>query len=87
MKVTSVRIYPLTGNPSVTALADVVLDGGFAVSDLRIVRMKDGGLCVLYPVSQHSSAANVRHVCNPINRATQQLIEQAVLKEYWRREK
>ena len=84
MKVTSVRIFPLQGNPSIAALADIVLDNGFAVSDLRVMQMKDGGYCVLYPVSQHSTAANVRHICNPINRPTQQLIESVVLEEFRR---
>ena len=87
MKITSVRIYLLKGNPSVEALADIVLDGGLSVSDLRVCKTKTGGLCVLYPISQQSSEVNVRHICNPINRPTQRLIEDAVLKAYWEEKK
>ena len=82
MRVTNVRIYPISGNPSLMALADIVLDGGLSISDLRIVRLHGDHMIVQYPVSQHSSSSNVRHICNPINRETQQAIEKAVLDAY-----
>ena len=82
MKVTNVKVYSISGNPSLVALADIVLDGGLSVSDLRIVRLHGDHMIVQYPVSQHSSSANVRHICNPINRETQQAIEDAVLDAY-----
>ena len=82
MKVTSVQIYPLSGHQHIVALADIILDCGFSVSDLRVARRKSGGYCVLYPISQYSTASTIRHICNPINSQTQQMIEEAVLQEY-----
>lgn len=82
MKVTSVQLYPLAGHQHIVALADIILDGGFAVADLRVARRKSGGYCVLYPISQYSTASSIRHTCNPINSKTQQMIEAAVLEEF-----
>lgn len=84
MKVTSVRIFPVRNRERLRALADVVFDGGFIVTDLRIVEKNDGGLTVCYPVSQFASSNVNRYVCNPINPETQQGIEQAILNEYQR---
>lgn len=82
MKITSVRIFPLH-RESVVASADIVLDGGFVVTDLRIIRKNDGNLTVVYPVSQFASSNVNRYVCNPINRETQERIEKAVLDAYY----
>ena len=84
MRVTNIRIYPISGNPSLLALADIVIDDGLSISDLRIVRLYDERLAVQYPISQQSSSSNIRHVCNPINRETQQVIDSAVISAYWK---
>lgn len=84
MTVTDVHIYSIarSDKAQVVALAEVVLDDGLILNDLRIARKKSGGLCVIYPVSQGSFSDRVRYVCNPINADTQRLIEQAVIRAY-----
>lgn len=87
MTVTNVHIYSIarSNTAQVAALAEVVLDDGFVVSDLRIARKKSGGLCVIYPVSQGSFSDRVRYICNPINADTQRMIEKAVIRAYERK--
>ena len=85
MKLTKINIYPVN-RPGVAALADIIIDGCFAVNELRItVSSGNGELHVQWPVSQHSYPSRVRYIACPITRDAQQELDAAILAEYQRR--
>lgn len=85
MEVTNIKIYPCKRGGMV-ALVDIVLDDGLAINELHLVKGKRG-LHVQYPASQSSSTNVVRHICKPINKETQLLIEAAVIAAFEKEQK
>lgn len=84
MKVTRVWVTPMSNNKNVVGYADVICDNGLALNDLRICPTKDGRLHVVYPMSQNSLPAAPRYVFNPINKDMQEMIDEAIIEEYYR---
>ena len=81
MEITRVKVR-LVDMSKVRGLASITIDDEFVVHDLRVVD-GDGGLFVAMP-SRKIPNGTFRDVAHPINTATRQIIQNAVIEEYLR---
>ena len=81
MEITRVKVR-LVDMSKVRGLASITIDDEFVVHDLRVVD-GDGGLFVAMP-SRKIPNGTFRDVAHPINTATRQTIQEAVIEEYLR---
>ena len=81
MEITEVRLT-LRGEERLKAFVSITFDNAFVVRGLKVI---DGntGLFVAMP-SRRRKDGEFRDIAHPINNATREMIEDAVLKEYER---
>ncbi|RJQ52991.1 MAG: septation regulator SpoVG [Actinobacteria bacterium] len=79
MRITKVVVRPVDMN-KVCAVASVTIDDEFVVHDLRVVD-GDKGLFVAMP-SRKLPNGEYRDVAHPINTATREMLQEAVLAEF-----
>ena len=84
MKITDVRLRRVSTEGKMRAIASITINEAFVVHDVRII---DGnnGLFVAMP-SKRTSDGEFRDIAHPINSQTREIIQDAVIKEYERRE-
>lgn len=80
MEITDVRVRPLTGDGKVKALCSIILDGAFAVHDLRVVQGANG-LFVSMP-ARRTNGGEYRDVAHPITGEMRDAIQKQVLAAY-----
>lgn len=81
MKITSVSVRKGEFKDSnVKAIVSVVLDGCFAVSDIRIIDGKNG-LFLAMP-NRRRKNGEYKDVANPINEETRKMFNDAIFEEY-----
>lgn len=80
MQITDVRIRRLSGEDRVKALCTILIDGVFAVHDLRVVE-GPAGLFVSMP-RRRTADSEYRDVAHPITSETREMIQRAVLEAY-----
>lgn len=80
MEVTDVRLRRVTSEGKMRAIASITFNECFVVHDIRII---DGnnGLFVAMP-SKRTADGVFRDIAHPINSATREMIQDAVLKAY-----
>jgi len=79
VRITKVVVRPVDMN-KVCAVASVTIDDEFVVHDLRVVD-GDKGLFVAMP-SRKLPNGEYRDVAHPINTATREMLQEAVLAEF-----
>ena len=85
MKVTEVRIMPVkSGNGSAKAYASIILDGVFAVNDIRIVDGKNGLFVALPNRKGKDKDGKEKYydICNPTTAELRKEINEAVIAKY-----
>jgi len=84
VKITDVRLRRVSTEGKMRAIASITINEAFVVHDVRII---DGnnGLFVAMP-SKRTSDGEFRDIAHPINSQTREIIQDAVIKEYERRE-
>ena len=80
MRITNVRIHPVSNSPRLKGYATIVFDRAIAINDVRIVQA-DRGLCVEFPKDRFSKAMDSESIV-PLNRQARDYIESKVLKAY-----
>ena len=80
MEITDVRIFPRNGHPNLRAFASLVLDGSFAVKDIKVVE-GERGLFVSMP-SRRLQNGKYLDVAHPITREMRDLVQARVLEAY-----
>lgn len=80
MQITDVRIRRLSGEDKVKALCTILIDGVFAVHDLRVVE-GSSGLFVSMP-RRRTAEGEYRDVAHPITGETREMIHRVVLDAY-----
>ncbi|MFO7151895.1 MAG: septation regulator SpoVG [Bacillota bacterium] len=80
MEVTDVRIRKVENEGRMKALVSVTFDNEFVVHDIRIIE-GDQGLFIAMP-SRKTSSGRFKDVAHPINSASREKIERAVLEQY-----
>ena len=81
MEITDVKIYPVS-EKKVKAYASVTFDQCFIVRDLKVID-GDTKLYVAMPGAKMKDGV-YRDTAHPLNRATRQWLETAVLEAYYR---
>lgn len=80
MEITNVRIVKIDGDDKLKALASVVFDDCFLVSDMRIVE-SDDGFFVAMP-SKRKRDGSYKDIAYPLNNEFRQELERKVLLTY-----
>jgi len=80
LEVTDVRIRKVENEGRMKALVSVTFDNEFVVHDIRIIE-GDQGLFIAMP-SRKTSSGRFKDVAHPINSASREKIERAVLEQY-----
>lgn len=81
MKITSVKVLKNEAdNTRVRGYANVVIDEGFAIHDIRIIE-GENGLFLAMP-SKKNPDGTFRDVTHPINPEVRAIFEEAILTEY-----
>lgn len=80
MRITNVRIHPVTDSPRLKAYATVVFDRALAINEIRIIQAHRG-LCLEFP-KDYLSKRQESETIVPLNRQARDYIESKVLKAY-----
>ena len=81
MEITEVNVF-LAGEPKLKAFVSLVFDGCFMINDVKVIDGRNG-LFVSMP-SRRKKSGQFKDVAHPLNQATRDWIETAVLDEYRR---
>ncbi len=80
MTITEVRVRPFDPRGRIRAVVSVTFDECFVVHEMRVIEGQ-GGLFVAMP-SRRLPGGEYIDVAHPINSATREMIQNAVLEEY-----
>lgn len=80
MKITDVRVKPITSEGKMKAVVSVTFDDCFVVRDIKIIEGQDK-LFIAMP-SRKMSDGEFRDIAHPINADTREMIESAVIEKY-----
>lgn len=75
----SIKVYPVERPGALAAMASVVLDGCFAVRDIRIMRGRKG-LFVVMPSTKYKKG--YRDVCFPCTKEFKQRFDRKILEAF-----
>jgi len=80
MEITEIKIYPVADEGPLKAYVSIVLDSGFAVHDLKVIR-SENRLFVAMPNKKDKSGA-WRDIVHPINQETREKFEKEILAQF-----
>ena len=81
MRITDVRIRKINKEGRMRAIVSVTFDEAFVVHDIKVIE-KEEGIFIAMP-SRKTSDGEFRDIAHPINQAAREMIQTAVLKEYY----
>ena len=81
MRITDVRIRKINKEGRMKAIITVTFDEAFVVHDIKVIE-KDEGIFIAMP-SRKTSDGEFRDIAHPINQAAREMIQTAVLNEYY----
>jgi stage V sporulation protein G len=82
MRITEVKVFPVSDNEKLKGYATIIFDDCFVVRDLKIIQ-GSAGLFVAMP-SKKTKDGTYRDTAHPLNNETRQMIEEAVIGAYER---
>src|SRR5512145_2003408 len=82
MRITEVKVFPVSDNEKLKGYATIIFDECFVVRDLKIIQ-GNAGLFVAMP-SKKTKDGTYRDTAHPLNNETRRMIEDAVIGEYER---
>ncbi|MGI6486346.1 MAG: septation regulator SpoVG [Thermoanaerobacterales bacterium] len=80
MQITDVRIRKVSDEGKMRAVVSITFDDQFVVHDIRIIEGQNG-LFVAMP-SRRTPDGQFKDIAHPINSATRNQIQEAILKQY-----
>lgn len=80
MTITDVRIRLIEGESRLKAVASIVIDGAFAIHELRIIEGREG-LFVAMP-SKKIGEGKFKDIAHPISKEARTDIEKTILEKY-----
>ena len=81
MRITDVRIRKINKEGRMRAIVSVTFDEAFVVHDIKVIE-KEEGIFIAMP-SRKTSDGEFRDIAHPINQAAREMIQTAVLNEYY----
>lgn len=82
MHITDVKVKPVYGDGKLRAYVTVEIDKCFVVRDLKVIQ-GPGGYFIAMPAKKLKDGS-FRDLCHPVNKGTRQMLESAVMDEYFR---
>lgn len=79
MKVTEIQVIPIKPNNGLVGFASLIFDDKLYLGSIGIYTKPNGGYRVTYPTKGGGNSVNIYH---PINRATGETIESAVISKF-----
>jgi stage V sporulation protein G len=81
MKITKVRIRPISNKPRLKAIASITLDDELVINDIKVIQT-DNRLCAEFPKHQFVKNNNNLEYIVPLNKVIRVKIESKILTAY-----
>ena len=81
MQITDVRVRKVAKEGKLKAVVSITMDEEFVVHDIKVIE-KDEGIFIAMP-SRKTADGEFRDIAHPINQAAREMIQTAVLNEYY----
>lgn len=81
IEVTEVRVQKINSVMRAKAMASVVLNDAICINDIRVIEDREKGTFIAMP-SRKKDDGTFKDIAHPINKATREKIELAILEEY-----
>ena len=82
MKITNVKIRKVNKEGKMKAVVSVTFDDMFVVHDMKVIEKEDG-LFIAMP-SRKTADGEFRDIAHPINQNAREMVQAAVLEEYYK---
>ena len=82
MEITDVRLRKVNSENRLKAVASVTFDNEFVVHEIKVIKNPDGGLFIAMPSKKIKSTGEHKDIAHPINPATREKIQKAILEVY-----
>lgn len=81
LNITDTRVRLIENSDSqLKAIASIVIDGCFAIHDIKIIEGKDG-LFIAMP-SRKTAEGNFKDIAHPINSEARAMVKEAIIERY-----
>lgn len=81
MVITEIRLNKVSSNSRVKAVASVVFDNCFAVTDIKVIE-SNNGLFVAMPSRKSNDGSSFQDIAHPVNSDMRKYINDSILSEY-----
>ena len=82
MEITDVRLRKVKTENRLKAVASVTFDNEFVVHEIKVIENPEGVLFIAMPSKKNRSTGEHKDIANPINPATREKIQKAILEVY-----
>lgn len=82
MEITDVRLRKVNSENRLKAVASVTFDNEFVVHEIKVIKNPEGVLFIAMPSKKIKSTGEHKDIAHPINPATREKIQKAILEEY-----
>ena len=82
MEITDVRLRKVKTENRLKAVASVTFDNEFVVHEIKVIENPDGVLFIAMPSKKNRSTGEHKDIAHPINPATREKIQKAILEVY-----
>lgn len=82
MEITDVRLRKVKTENRLKAVASVTFDNEFVVHEIRVIENPEGVLFIAMPSKKNRSTGEHKDIAHPINPATREKIQKAILEVY-----
>ena len=82
MQITDVRLRKVNSENRLKAVASVTFDNEFVVHEIKVIKNPEGVLFIAMPSKKIKSTGEHKDIAHPINPATREKIQKAILEVY-----
>ena len=82
MEITDVRLRKVNTETRLKAVASVTFDNEFVVHEIKVIENPEGVLFIAMPSKKIKSTGEHKDIAHPINPATREKIQNAILEVY-----
>ena len=82
MEITDVRLRKVNSEGRLKAVASVTFDNEFVVHEIKVIKNPEGVLFIAMPSKKIKSTGEHKDIAHPINPATREKIQKAILEVY-----
>lgn len=82
MEITDVRLRKVKTENRLKAVASVTFDNEFVVHEIKVIENPEGILFIAMPSKKNRSTGEHKDIAHPINPATREKIQKAILEVY-----